>query len=324
MNSALQQQTLHDWKGIPFSRSISGLPAGPVDLTTLQVNLGKRCNQACLHCHVDASPSRTESMSRPIAEQCIDLLERIPSLEILDLTGGAPEMNDHFRFLVESARRLGKTVIDRCNLTILSEPGFEDLASFLQQHQVEIIASLPCYTRETVDRQRGHGVFDRSLAGLKELNQWGYGTTLPLHLVYNPSGATLPGDQALLEADYKTQLSALGIQFTSLFVLANMPIHRFLATLLHDQTFEPYMDTLAAHFNPSAFAKVMCKSQLSVAWDGRVFDCDFNQMLELPSPNFPTLADITVDALARRGIRYANHCYGCTAGAGSSCGGSLT
>lgn len=297
--------------------------------TTLQANLGYRCNQACLHCHVAASPKRTETMSWTTMETLLAFAER-HAIRQFDLTGGAPELNPDFRRLVDAARARGISVIDRCNLTILSEPGQEDLAEFLASRQVEIVASLPCYLEENVNRQRGDGVFAASLAGLRRLNAIGYGqpgSGLTLNLVYNPGGPSLPPEQVALEAAYKQELaSRYGVVFNQLFVLANMPIKRFGSELLAGGHFHNYMATLKGAYRAENLPGVMCRSLISVGWRGEVFDCDFNQMLDLPlgNPGQPVfLADLLADELENRPIHVADHCYGCTAGQGSSCGGAL-
>jgi len=300
-------------------------------LTTLQVNLGYRCNQQCLHCHVNASPKRRESMDGETAGAVIAFLERA-GLEVLDLTGGAPELNPHFRELVRAGRRLGMTVMDRCNLTILEEPDHEDLAEFLAEHQVEVVASLPCYLGENVDGQRGKGVFARSIEGLRRLNALGYGqegSGLVLNLVYNPTGPFLPPDQEILEADYKRELGErYGVVFNRLFTLANMPIARFGSTLVSKGQFEDYMALLKSSYNPDTLPQVMCRSLISVDWQGWLYDCDFNQMLGLPAPlsHRPRthIRDLDPDGVAGAEIVVADHCYGCTAGRGSSCGGALS
>lgn len=299
-------------------------------IETLQANLGYRCNQSCFHCHVAASPKRTEEMTWETMDAVLAFAAR-HKLSALDLTGGAPEMNPNFRRLVIEARKMGLRVIDRCNLTILGEPGYEDLAEFLAEHQVDITASLPCYLEENVDKQRGDGVFQASLKGLNRLNALGYG--LPgsgriLNLVYNPLGPTLPPDQAKLELAYKEQLATrYGIVFNQLFALANMPIQRFGSQLLSRNEFHAYMQLLKNASRPENIDGVMCKTLLSISWRGEVFDCDFNQMLKMPlggntnrSFHISELLDIDLNG---RPIRIADHCYGCTAGQGSSCGGAL-
>ena len=294
---------------------------------TLQVNLGKVCNQACQHCHVDAGPKRTESMTRETAERVLALLDRSPSVSIVDITGGAPELNPNFRWLVEESRARKKHVIDRCNLTILLEPGFEDLDAFLAARRVEIIASLPCYTAENVDLQRGRGVFEKSIRALQRLNKLGYGLQpdLQLNLVYNPIGASLPPRQPALEADYKRRLlDDFGVQFHRLFTLTNMPINRFDDFLMRSGRRESYLALLKDRFNPATVEGLMCRSLISVGWDGKIYDCDFNQMLEMKAEGGPTVWQVdSFDRMARKRIVTGLHCFGCTAGAGSSCGGAL-
>ena len=299
-------------------------------LTTLQLNITTRCNLACHHCHVESGPLRRESLDHRGAERVLELLERNPAVELLDLTGGAPEMNPHFRFLVEGARALGRRVIDRCNLTILYEPGQADTADFLARHQVEVVASLPCYTKENVEKQRGRHVFDKSIEALRWLNDLGYGrtgSTLVLDLVYNPVGAFLPPAQADLEARYRDELKGLfGIEFRSLLTITNMPIKRFAHDLRRDGEHEAYMSLLVNHFNPETVRGLMCRSLLSIDYEGRIYDCDFNQMLELPTPG-PARSIWELDDLSQlegRPIATASHCFGCTAGAGSSCGGAIS
>ena len=302
-------------------------------LQTLQVNLGYRCNQSCLHCHVNAGPTRTESMDGPTVDLVLAVLRRPPA-ETLHLTGGAPELNPHFRRLVSAARALGVKVIDRCNLTILSEPGQDGLAAFLAAQGVEVVASLPCYSTANVDRQRGDGVFERSIAGLRELNALGYGqagTGLVLNLVYNPQGAVLPPPQGPLEADYKRELAAhFGIHFNQLFALTNMPIQRFGSTLVSKGGFQSYMLLLKGAHQAHNLATVMCRSTISVDYQGFLYDCDFNQMLGLPArlagadaAGRPHLRSLLAQDAEGSAIRVADHCYGCTAGQGSSCAGAL-
>lgn len=300
-------------------------------ISVLQVNVGKVCNQTCTHCHVDAGPDRKENMSAEVADACLGLLQS-GKIATLDITGGAPEMNPQFRRLAASARALGCRVIDRCNLTILVAPGFTDLPEFLAEHQVEIVASLPCYLEANVDKQRGDRVFQRSLEALRRLNGLGYGmpdSGLPLTLVYNPTGASLPSSQQQLEDDYRRELRArYGIEFTRLFTITNMPISRFLADLLESGKYETYMRKLVEAFNPATIDGLMCRSMLSVDWQGNLFDCDFNQMLNLRVAsrrvtNILDLDDEALDELRRRSIVTGKHCFGCTAGAGSSCSGSL-
>ncbi|MGX2028919.1 MULTISPECIES: arsenosugar biosynthesis radical SAM (seleno)protein ArsS [Methylocaldum] len=297
------------------------------ELDTVQVNLGYRCNQTCLHCHVNAGPKRKEMMDRETVDQVLDLLRRA-GVATLDLTGGAPEMNPHFRHLVESARDLGLQVIDRCNLTILEEPGYESLADFLAAQKVEITASLPCYLEDNVDRQRGNGVFEASLRALKRLNGLGYGrpgTGLILNLVYNPQGPTLPPAQEELEAAYHRELKArYDLVFNRLYALANMPIQRFGSTLVSKGQFEPYMRLLKSAHRDENLEGIMCRSLISIDWQGYVHDCDFNQMLGLPLGGRQRhITEIDATALQGQAIATADHCYGCTAGCGSSCGGAL-
>lgn len=302
---------------------------------TLQVNLGYTCNQTCLHCHVNAGPTRTEQMDRETVDRLVDVLAA-KRIRMLDITGGAPELNPHFRDLVRDARRLGVHVIDRCNLTILFEPAQEDLAAFLAGNEVEVVASLPCYSQDNVDRQRGAGVFDRSVRGLQALNALGYGRDerLPLSLVYNPQGPSLPPPQAALEADYRRELQQhFGIVFTRLLALANMPIARFGSTLVSKGQFRDYMAALRAAHVDANLEHVMCRSLVSVDWQGFLYDCDFNQMLGMPlregTARGPLahgrlhLTDWLDTDLEGNPIVVADHCYGCTAGQGSSCGGAL-
>lgn len=297
---------------------------------TLQVNLGYRCNQTCLHCHVNAGPTRVEMMAPEILA-LIPAVLQARAVQTLDLTGGAPELHADFRALVRQARALGVSVLDRCNLTILSEPGHEDLAQFLADQQVDVVASLPCYTAETVDRQRGDGVFARSIAGLQQLNALGYGhagTGLQLHLVYNPQGPSLPPAQAPLQAAYQRELQQqFGIVFNQLYVLANMPIQRFGSTLISKGQFEDYLHLLKHNHVAAHLEHVMCRDLISVDWQGHLYDCDFNQQLGLALASSgrarPHLRDLLAQDWAQHPIRVADHCYGCTAGQGSSCGGAL-
>ena len=299
-------------------------------LETLQVNLGYKCNQACLHCHVNAGPTRTEMMNAQTIETVLDFL-RASGARTLDLTGGAPELNPHFRSLVADARDLDVKVIDRCNLTILEEPGQENLAEFLAGRQVEVVASMPCYLEDNVDRQRGNGVFQKSLRGLRQLNGLGYGkpgSGLTLNLVYNPQGPSLPPPQQQLEHDYRRHLGEnYGIEFNALYTLANMPIQRFGSTLISKGQFGAYMQLLKDAYRQENLDAVMCRTQLSVDWQGDLYDCDFNQMLGLPlriagKPKLK-LADVLGRSLEGNPIVVRDHCFGCTAGQGSSCGGAL-
>ena len=297
----------------------------------LQLNLGKRCNLTCVHCHVNAGPRRKEMMSRRVLDRVL-AWQAEARLPVVDLTGGAPEMIPDFPYLVRRLREAHPTaaLIDRCNLTILLQPGFEDLAVFLAAHRVEIIASMPCYSAANVNAQRGEGVFDASIAALRFLNHLGYGLDpeLPLHLVYNPGGAFLPGPQEELEADYKRELQThFGISFNRLYALANLPVARFASWLRHNGHYERYMEVLVDAFNPATLKGLMCRDTLNVSWEGEVFDCDFNQMLSLPlgagTRRRTYLWEIDPAQLEGAHIATADHCFGCTAGAGSSCGGSI-
>lgn len=312
-----------------FEATLRGHAVAPIRrdrVSTLQVNLGKRCNQACRHCHVDASPSRTEAAATDVIDRIVWLLERSPNIHTVDITGGAPELHPNFRSLVRSVRALDRHVMDRCNLTILSEPGQEHTAQFLAEHRVEVVASLPCYGPVNVDQQRGDGVFEASIVGIQQLNALGYGhpdSPLKLNLVYNPLGPTLPPSQEQLERAYKRRLwEDFGLRFNALYTITNMPIARFRRDLDRKGELTHYLDVLRSAFNPAAVDGVMCRSMLSVGYDGRLFDCDFNQMLDM---------DIgrtiwTIDSLGEEvseSVRTDTHCLGCTAGAGSSCGGAL-
>lgn len=315
----------------PFDAAIrdAGLaPLRSLGIATLQINLGKLCNQTCKHCHVDAGPDRREVMTRGTMEACLRALAAT-DIPVVDLTGGAPEMNPDFRWLVERVHALGRRVMDRCNLTILMVGRTRDLPEFLAAHEVAIVASLPSVLGRSTDAQRGERVFETSIAALRRLNELGYGregSGLELNLVYNPTGAFLPGRQASLEADFRRELGGrYEIVFNHLYALTNMPINRFLEFLLRTGQYEDYMGRLVAAFNPGAAAGVMCRSLLSVGWDGRLYDCDFNQMLELPlADDLPShIDDFDPRRLADRRIACGLHCYGCTAGPGSSCGGTV-
>ncbi len=315
---------------LPLMKRYGFPPVARGKLETLQVNLGYRCNQSCLHCHVNAGPHRTEEMSAATVTDVLAFLD-VSGVKRLDVTGGAPELNSNFRDLVRRARELGVHVSDRCNLTILDEPGQEGLAEFLASQRVEIIASLPCYLEDNVDRQRGKGVFERSIGAIRRLNSLGYGregSGLELKLVYNPQGATLPPPQAALEADYRRVLGErYGIAFNQLLVLANMPIQRFGSMLVSKGQFNDYLALLRGAHRDENLATVMCRTLVSVDWRGYVYDCDFNQMLDLPlalegKPR-AHLADLIARELQGRPIAVRDHCYGCTAGQGSSCGGAL-
>ena len=317
---------------LSFERRLDASGTGALrraPVTTLQLNVGKRCDLACHHCHVEAGPNRTEAMDARVADRVLWLLDRNPLVATLDLTGGAPELNPEFRRLVKGARALEREVIDRCNLTVFYEPGQEDTPGFLAAHGVRIVASLPCYTQENVEQQRGRRVFDRSIEALCWLNDLGYGrpgTGLALDLVYNPLGPSLPPDQSQLEQRYREELERLfGATFDRLVTITNMPIARFAHALRRDGQHEAYLSLLVNHFNPETVPALMCRHLVSVGWDGRLFDCDFNQMLELPLGGRPrTLWDVQdLGALAGDPVETAPHCFGCTAGSGSSCGGAL-
>jgi radical SAM/Cys-rich protein len=313
-----------------FEQSLAGCGLQPLRATgieVLQINVGKLCNQTCKHCHVDAGPDRREQMSRETAERCMEILAA-SAIGVVDITGGAPELNPNFRYLVETSRSLGRHVMDRCNLSILLVPSQNDLVDFLAAHQVEVIASLPYFQAAQTDAQRGAGVFDKSIEALRKLNAAGYGqpdSPLKLNLVYNPAGAFLPPPQQQIENDFRRELGRrYGIVFHRLYTITNMPVSRFLEFLLRSGNFDRYMDRLVQAFNPAAAAGVMCRSMLSVGWDGTLYDCDFNQMLDLTvdhgSPKH--IRDFDWQALAGRRIVNHEHCYGCTAGHGSSCGGA--
>lgn len=324
---ALSEPAVPNFAARLSAAGFSPLSAHRVD--TLQVNVGRVCNQTCRHCHVDAGPDRREAMARDTVDHCLRVLRDF-DIPTLDITGGAPELNPHFRELVRGARALERRVIDRCNLTVLEIPAQADLAGFLAAHRVEVVASLPYFEADRTDAQRGDGVFDRSLRGLRRLNALGYGrpdSGLILNLVYNPAGAFLPPDQGDLEVQFRRELrDRWGVEFNRLFALANMPIGRFLEFLRATGNYEGYMTRLANAFNPAAVPGLMCRNLLSVGWDGALYDCDFNQMLDWPlvegSPAH--IRDFDPDRLARRAVAVGNHCFGCTAGGGSSCGGSLT
>jgi radical SAM/Cys-rich protein len=298
-------------------------------IETLQVNVGKLCNQTCRHCHVDAGPARQEIMTRETAELVVEVLKRYDVPQV-DITGGAPELNPHFEYLVREARALGRHVIDRSNLTVFFVEGKEHLPDFLREQQVEVTASLPCYTQENVDTQRGKGAYAKSIEALLRLNRLGYGrpgSGLVLNLVYNPLGPSLPPPQAQLEADYRRELGERhGIVFNRLLTLVNMPISRFLTDLTRHGNFERYMELLVEKFNPQTVAGVMCRTLVSVGWDGRLYDCDFNQMLEMSiNHGLPQhLREFDAFILSWREIRTGSHCFGCTAGSGSSCRGAIT
>lgn len=305
-------------------------PLKPVSTEIFQINVGKMCNQVCKHCHVDAGPDRKEIMTRGTMLLCLDVLRQNPSFKTVDLTGGAPELNPEFRWFVEEIRKLGKKIIVRCNLTIiLANKRFNDLPEFFKEHDIEVVSSLPHFTQDRTDRQRGDGVFDSSIKALQLLNNIGYGlegTGLILNLVYNPAGAFLPASQGALEKEYKQELAArYNICFNSLFTITNMPVSRYLDYLLNSGNYERYMEKLIAAFNPVAASNVMCRNTISVGWDGFLYDCDFNQMLELKVScrDARHLSDFNSEKLNNRNIVVNQHCFGCTAGAGSSCGGEV-
>jgi len=314
----------------PFRARMSDAGLAPLAATGIrvfQINVGKFCNQTCRHCHVDAGPHRTEQMSRETAQLCIRALAGT-DIPTVDITGGAPELNANFRWLVEQARALGRHVMDRCNLSVLLLGPQKDLAGFLAQHRVEVVASLPYFQAAQTDAQRGDKVFGKSIEALKLLNELGYGhegSALTLNLVHNPAGAFLPARQEALEAQYRRELLRQhGVVFNRLYTITNMPISRFLEFLIDSGNYEGYMQRLANAFNPAAAAAVMCRSTISIGWDGTLYDCDFNQMLDLPvqAPAPRHVRDFDAARLGERHIVTANHCYGCTAGAGSSCGGA--
>jgi radical SAM/Cys-rich protein len=314
---------------LSFSQRLNqdGIIVNRTSIETLQLNLGKLCNQACHHCHVDASPTRTEIMTRETVDLILGFLAN-SDIPVVDITGGAPEINPSFRHLTERIRSLGRGVMVRCNLTVLLEDGQEDLAEFYRDNQVELVCSLPCYLEDNVDSQRGKGVFTKSIDALLRLNAIGYGqpdTGLLLHLVYNPIGATLPPPQAELESDYKHALEdTYGIVFNQLYTITNMPISRFNEYLIRRGEYDVYTRILQESFNPSTIGQLMCRSLISVDWEGNMFDCDFNQMLDMELDKAGTkIWEVSPEWLLGRRVRVADHCYGCTAGAGSSCGGEL-
>lgn len=321
-----------DFALVPFQQKLeqSNLyPLKPAPVEIFQINIGKMCNQTCRHCHVDAGPDRKEIMTKETMQQCIDVLRENEQLKIVDLTGGAPEMNSDFRWFVEEIKRLDKHVIVRCNLTIiLANKKYHCLPEFYKLHKIEVISSLPFYTQDRTDRQRGNGVFQDSIKALQMLNEVGYGkegTGLALNLVYNPAGAFLPPSQQSLESEYKQALKQkFGIAFNNLYVITNMPISRYLDYLLTSGNYESYMEKLVNAYNPEAAANVMCRNTISVGWDGYLYDCDFNQMLELKVDcTSKHISQFNIQNLNSRKIITGQHCYGCTAGSGSSCGGAV-
>ena len=328
-DTATQRATL---AALPLTRTFEDALDTPLHadgISVLQINVGKRCNQACRHCHVDAGPDRTEVMPPDVVDACLRFLDST-DIPTLDITGGAPELHPQFREIVRRARAAGRHVMDRCNLTITRLPNYADLPEFLAEHEVEVIASLPSFASRQTDAQRGEGVFDDSIAALRRFNELGYGVEgsgLVLNLVTNPVGAFLPAAQQPLEADWKRELQRRhGISFNRLYTITNMPISRFLQFLADSGNLQAYMEKLVAAFNPATIDGLMCRYTLSVGWDGRLYDCDFNQMIDLgTAAGLPaTIFEAEVAALAHRRIVIGQHCFGCTAGAGSSCGGSVS
>jgi len=319
---------MHDTKPLLLDTTFPKLQRNQLD--TLQVNLGYICNQSCNHCHVNAGPKRTETMSLENINAILNFIKK-HAIKKLDLTGGAPELNEHFRYLIREARALGVDIIDRCNLTVLFEDEQQELAAFLADNQVEVVASLPCYTKDNVDLQRGKGVFDDSIRGLQKLNALGYAVKdsgLILNLMYNPMGAFLPPSQNTLEQEYREKLQQdFNIEFSNLFTLTNMPIMRFGSTLVSKGEFDQYLDLLKSSHCDDNLQTVMCKNLISIDWQGYVFDCDFNQMLDMPSSasekNRTHISELCLNSLMQTPIKIGDHCYGCTAGSGSSCGGAL-
>ena len=327
MQIAEQIDTLDKYEA-PFSEAvekslgIKAIEAG--SFTTLQMNLGKLCNQACKHCHVDAGPGRTENMKLETVEQCLNIIRSVDSIQTVDVTGGAPEMNQHFRYLVIETKKAGKHIIDRCNLTILEEERYEWVYDFLVENDIEIIASLPYFAASKTDKQRGNGVFDKSITALQKLNKLGYGNDRSLSLVYNPTGLFLSGSQADLEQEFKAQLKTkYDIVFNNLYCINNVPINRFLLSLVRKEKFEEYMKVLVNAFNPATVEGLMCRHQMSVSYEGYIYDCDFNQMLDMTVEEVSHVKDFNLDKFIHRSILVNSHCYACTAGAGSSCGGEL-
>ena len=331
----LNGKEIVDSKFPDFSEKLSknGFPVlAPSTLEIFQLNIGKLCNQTCSHCHVDAGPDRKEeNMDKTTLERCLEIIASIPTIHTVDITGGAPEMNPHFRWFVEECTKLGKQVIDRCNLTIIkAHAKYSDLPEFLAKHKVHIVSSLPYFSKTRTDSQRGDGVFEDSIEALKLLNEVGYGkegSDLKLDLVFNPSGAFLPGSQATLEAEFKRQLKRkFDIVFHNLFAITNLPIARFLDYLLESGNYEEYMQKLVDAFNPGTIMGLMCRNTISISWEGFVYDCDFNQMLDLKvaAKKSQHINDFDLEALKDRNVVLNQHCYGCTAGAGSSCGGEIS
>jgi len=302
----------------------------PGEVQIFQINIGKLCNQTCAHCHVDAGPDRKEeNMDKATLEKCLEIIKATPSIHTIDITGGAPEMNAHFKWFVEEVSALGKKVIDRCNLTIImANKKYHDLPQFFKKHNVQVVSSLPYFSKSRTDSQRGDGVFEDSIKALRMLNEVGYGmegTGLILDLVYNPSGAFLPSSQEQLEDEFKRQLRRkYNIEFNALYAITNLPVSRFLDYLVDTGNYEEYMEKLINAFNPMTVPGLMCRNTLSISWDGYIYDCDFNQMLDLKvAANSKHIDEFDLEALSKRKVLVNQHCYGCTAGAGSSCGGEI-
>ncbi len=329
--SKMQIQVLNEANVKHFNdtlKSIDLYPLKPTSIDIFQINLGKMCNQVCNHCHVDAGPDRREIMTKETLQLCLDAIDKT-NCSTVDLTGGAPEMNPNFRWFVEELSKKGKHIIVRCNLTIVvANKKYNDLPEFFKKHKVEVVSSMPCYTKSNTDAQRGDGVFNDSIKALKMLNDVGYGkqgTDLVLNLVYNPGGASLPPSQEALELDYKKELKdGFDIEFNSLFAITNLPISRFLEFLVASERYDEYMNLMVDSFNPDAAKNVMCRNTISISWDGFLYDCDFNQILDLKvSVKGQHLSELNLSELENRNIIVNNHCYGCTAGAGSSCAGTI-
>ena len=329
----LEHGTSDEYALIPFQQKLEEsdlYPLKPTSITVFQINVGKMCNQVCKHCHVDAGPDRKEIMTTETMQQCLDVLAANPSLQTVDLTGGAPEMNPNFRWFVEEIKKLDRHIIVRCNLTIImANKKYHDLPEFYKKHKIEVVSSLPFYNKDRTDKQRGDGVFEDSITALQMLNAVGYGmegSDLKLNLVYNPAGAFLPPSQDALEKEFKVALKKdFGISFHNLFAITNLPISRFLDYLLQSGNYEKYMEKLIAAYNPMAAVNVMCRNTISIGWDGFLYDCDFNQMLELKvACKSRHIKDYNNHNLQNRDIIIGQHCFGCTAGAGSSCGGAVT
>lgn len=323
---------VHQYRLVPFQQKLeaSGLfPLKPTQLEIFQINIGKMCNQVCKHCHVDAGPDRKEIMTRETMLQCLDVLAANESFKTVDLTGGAPELNPDFRWFVAAIKKLNRHIIVRCNLTIiLANKRFNDLPEFFKQHHIEVVSSLPFYSKDRTDRQRGNGVFEDSIKALQMLNEVGYGmegSNLKLNLVYNPAGAFLPPSQSILESEFKVALKKdFNISFHALYAITNLPISRFLDYLLQSGNYENYMEKLLLAYNPAAAANVMCRNTLSISWNGFLYDCDFNQMLDLKVDcQSKHISQFGAIELLNRNIVVNQHCFGCTAGAGSSCGGAV-